>query len=101
MLHAETLQQAYQFAEQESFDLIISDLNLPDSTGVEHVGTLCEQCPDIPLVVLTSSTHLESAVEAMKLGAADFITKPFSAEEFGVKVDRLVSEQSALQFAWS
>ncbi len=77
VLHAETLQQAYQFAEKETFDLIISDLNLPDSTGVEHVGKLCEQCPDIPLVVLTSSTHLADAVEAMKLGARDYIIKDF------------------------
>ncbi|MCB0334536.1 MAG: response regulator, partial [Bdellovibrionales bacterium] len=77
VVHAETLQQAYKMVGEECFELIISDLNLPDSTGVEHVGKLCQQCPDVPLVVLTSSTHLESAVEAMKLGARDYIIKDF------------------------
>ena len=60
-------------------DLIVTDLNLPDRSSIEHVRTLIEQAPGIPIVVLTASNSLSDAVEAMKLGARDFIVKNFDA----------------------
>ena len=70
---------AYEALAQGAFDLIVADLHLPDSQGVSHVGKLRELGPRTPVIVLTSSTSLEEAVEAMKLGASDFIVKNFDA----------------------
>lgn len=63
-------------------DLIITDLNLPDCTGLAHVGQLIEMFPTLPVVVLSSSTNLKEAVEAMRLGARDYLVKNFD-NQFG------------------
>lgn len=68
---------AIELLSSKTFDLIISDLNLPDSEGVGHVEQFRNAGRGAPVVVLTSSTLLEDAVDAMKFGASDFIVKSF------------------------
>lgn len=63
-----------------SFDLIVTDLNLPDSHAVSHVEGFRIAASTTPIVVLTSSTSLTDAVTAMKLGARDFIVKTFDRD---------------------
>lgn len=75
-----------------TFDLIVTDLHLPDSGNPAHVRTLQEKAPGIPIMVLTSSTSLNEAVEAMRLGASDFLVKNFDAgfrENLGLALTRL------------
>lgn len=72
-------------------DLVITDLKMAHMDGIEVLRTVRERNPDVEVLVMTAFGTIEKAVEAMKLGAADFLTKPFSSEEFGVKVDRLLS----------
>ncbi len=78
--HCETVQAALEVLETFEPELIISDLRLPDSTGVSHIEKLRTKSNDAPIVVLTSSTALEDAVAALKLGARDFIVKNFTTE---------------------
>jgi signal transduction histidine kinase len=70
---------AFAALAQEKFALIIADLHLPDTQGVGHIGELWEKSAHTPVVVLTSSTSIEEAVAAMKLGACDFLVKNFDA----------------------
>jgi signal transduction histidine kinase/ActR/RegA family two-component response regulator len=58
-------------------ELIITDLNLPDTSGVGHVEKLLEAAPGTPVLVLTSSTSIQDAVRAMHLGASDYVIKSF------------------------
>jgi len=79
--------------EEVGADLVITDLKMAKMDGIQVLQKVRERYPDVEVLVITAYGTIEKAVEAMKLGAADFITKPFSSEEFGVKVDRLLAER--------
>jgi DNA-binding NtrC family response regulator len=78
-------------------DLVITDLKMARMDGLEVLREVKTRSPDTEVLVITGYGTVEKAVEAMKLGAADFITKPFSSEEFGVKVDRLLAQREERQ----
>jgi signal transduction histidine kinase/FixJ family two-component response regulator len=75
--HYSRLEEAYANMTSAPYDLIITDLNLPDSLGVKHVAELKTRSGGLPLLVLTSSNDLQVAIEAMKRGADEFIVKNF------------------------
>jgi len=80
--------------------LVITDLNLPDTSGVKHVASLIELCKGAPVLVLTSSTSIEDAVKAMHLGASDYIVKSFDKnfnEVMALTLQRLKSAQELRQ----
>ena len=74
-------QEALQAAEKAPFDLVISDLRMPTMDGVRLLEGLRKFQPEIPVILMTAYASAESAIEAMKLGAYDYITKPFRVEE--------------------
>jgi two-component system response regulator HydG len=74
-------------------DLVITDLKMKSMDGLEVLRAVKSRAPGTEVLMITGYGTVETAVEAMKLGAADFITKPFSSEEFAVKVDRLLAQR--------
>jgi len=80
--------------EEEGADLVITDLKMSRMDGLEVLRRTKESSPETLVFVITAYGTVEKAVEAMKLGAADFISKPFSSEEFALKVDRLLQQRS-------
>ncbi|NOY44912.1 MAG: sigma-54-dependent Fis family transcriptional regulator [Deltaproteobacteria bacterium] len=78
-----------------SYDLVITDLKLPDGTGLDVLGAARRQDPDAQVVVITAFGTAESAVEAMKAGAYDYLTKPFKADEIRLTVAKAL-ERTAL-----
>lgn len=80
VVHLDRFTPARARLSAESFDLIITDLHLPDTTGVTHVEELRAAAPGVPVIVLTASTSIHDAVEAMKSGARDFIVKTFDQD---------------------
>jgi DNA-binding NtrC family response regulator len=84
-------------------DLLISDLKMPKMTGIELLQESRRLRPDMPVVLMTAFATVATAVEAMKLGAYDYIQKPFDGEEIRLLVDRtlehtrLVRENQALR----
>ncbi len=93
-LSAEGGEQGLQLLTDEGADLVITDLKMAKIDGMEVLKSVKEHFPLVEVLVITAFGTIEKAVEAMKLGAADFITKPFSSEEFGVKIDRLLHDQA-------
>lgn len=77
-------------------DLILLDLVMPKRSGLELLAELTERGVRTPVIVLTATNTVNAAVEAMKLGAADFITKPFELDALRIKVRNLI-EQGELQ----
>ncbi|WP_242337374.1 sigma-54 dependent transcriptional regulator [Anaeromyxobacter sp. SG66] len=77
------------------FDLVVTDLRMPDVDGlaVLRAARALPQPPDV--IVMTAYASAESAVEAMKAGAVDYVTKPFSMDELRLRVRRLVSQRGA------
>lgn len=67
--------------KKESFDLILTDLRLPDSDGIVLMSEFKASYPEIPVVLMTGYSDVNTAVKAIKNGAADYISKPFNPDE--------------------
>ena len=78
--------------QPETFDLIISDLRLPGAPGTD----LLNRCGNTPVVIMTSYASMRSAIDAMKLGAVDYIAKPFDHDEMLNTVCRLLNQGAAI-----
>ena len=92
-LSAESGQLGLDLLEEHGADLVITDLKMAQVDGIEVLRRVKETHSGTDVLVMTGYGTIEKAVEAMKLGAVDFITKPFSSEEFGVRIDRLLHER--------
>src|SRR5690242_4321941 len=88
---AEDGEQAVEFIREHHVDLVISDLRMPKMGGMDLLRWAQTEEPKLPVMILTAHGTVDTAVEALKIGAVDFISKPFDQEE----VRRLV--RKALQ----
>jgi two-component system response regulator PilR (NtrC family) len=86
VLLAENGQQAIEVLRQERVDLLLSDIRMPDLNGVEVLRAAKALNRDIVAFMMTAFASTDSAVEAMRLGAVDYFTKPFSMDELRLKV---------------
>ena len=73
---AKDLQEAKQFLNDFSFDLCLTDMKLPDGNGIELVGHIQDLSPDLPVAVITAFGSMDAAINALKAGAFDFVSKP-------------------------
>ncbi len=100
---AANVDEALRIAAARPVDLVLTDLRMPGRTGLELLEALHKANPELPAIVMTAFGTVQSAVEAMKRGAADYLTKPIDLEELEVLVARtlerraLVSENRALR----
>ncbi len=79
-------QKAIDILKKKSFDLVISDLQMPNVTGIELLKHCRETYSDLLFMMITAFGTAESAVEAMKMGAYDYITKPFKIDEVRINI---------------
>ena len=86
---ASSVSDAKRRLGEEAFDLVISDLRLPDSDGIDLLKWLKSTHPSLPLIMMTSYAEIQTAVQAMKLGAADYIAKPLNPDELLGKIREL------------
>ena len=100
---ATTGQEGLRRLKEQAFDLVLLDVVMPDVRGVELLGPIHEQDPDIVCVIITGYATVELAVQAIKAGAYDFLSKPFSSDMLlmtvrqGLERRRLSSEARRLQ----
>jgi len=73
---ADNLTTAYQLLEEQSFDLCLTDMHLPDGNGLDLVAHIQQKHPETPIAVITAFGSIDTAIEALKLGAFDFVSKP-------------------------
>ncbi len=79
-LSAENLQEAYSLLKKHKFDICLTDMRLPDGNGLELVSFIQAKNPQLPVAVITAHGNMESAIQALKSGAFDFLTKPVDLE---------------------
>jgi DNA-binding NtrC family response regulator len=79
---------ALELAAQARFDIALLDLNLPDMTGIELLQQLKEKQPDLEALMLTAHGSLDTAIQAMKLGAYDYLTKPFQFADLEIHIQK-------------
>jgi DNA-binding NtrC family response regulator len=87
---ASTTEQALEILDQYPIDLVITDLRVPQIGGIELLKRVRESFAQTAVIVLTQYGTIESAVEETRMGAADYVTKPFHVPELRGKIDRVV-----------
>jgi DNA-binding NtrC family response regulator len=85
---ADSGKAAYAALAQEEFDLMLLDYRLPDTTGLEILERVRREMPEVSVIVITAFGTVDSAVQAMKLGAFDYLTKPVNLDELAAVVNR-------------
>ncbi len=85
-----------EIADKGGFELIISDQRMPEMGGGEMLAALQEKKSAVPFIMITAHGTISQAVEAMQKGAADFIAKPFSAEDLERVVERVLNPETKL-----
>src|SRR3954462_13654305 len=83
---AETGEEGLTLARGNAFDVILSDMRMPGISGIDVLQRLREQRVDSAFIVMTGFGTVDTAVEAMKLGAVDFVQKPFYRDELLMRV---------------
>ena len=83
--------QALRLARGRAFDLVILDLKMPGTPGMEVLGALKQENPATPVIIITGYATIESAVEAIRRGADDFLPKPFTPETLRMLVQRVLA----------
>ena len=89
--------EASEFLGAQSVDLVISDLRMPDMNGIELLRKLRETGNEVPLIMITAQGTIESAVEAMRLGACDYLLRPFDLDTLDLAIGRVFAVQDVLQ----
>ena len=79
---------------KEEFEVALVDYKMPEMNGIELLKKIKERQPDCTVIIMTAFGTIQTAVEAMRLGAYDYITKPFSNEELVLAIERIVEVQS-------
>lgn len=85
---ASTGDEGIEHFREKRYDLVVTDLRMPGSDGLQVIQACKERSPDTEVIVITAHGSVGTAVQAMKLGAYDYITKPFSMDELLLTVDR-------------
>ena len=88
---------ALEHFKKEGADLIVSDLRMPKMTGVELLHAVREHTPDIPFIIITGYANVDDAVDALRLGASDFIKKPFDMDELQILIEKTLGHQALLE----
>ena len=91
--------QAIARLEEDSFDLVITDLKMPGVDGIGVLSKAKELDPLCEVIIVTAYASVESAVEVMKLGAYDYISKPFNVDRIRLVVDKALEKRRLLQAA--
>jgi DNA-binding NtrC family response regulator len=85
---AGTVQDALTAFRRETPDLILSDLRLPDGSGLSVLNAVVSEAPDVPVIVLTAYGTVAGAVDALRAGASEYLTKPFDETQLMAMVER-------------
>ncbi len=94
VLEADSADEALENVRRNTVDVILSDLKMPGSTGINLLEDLKSINPDISVVIMTAYASVETAVQALKSGAYDFITKPYNLDEIEIIIKHIVEKNN-------
>ncbi len=87
-------EEAFALFMREPFDTVITDLKMPGLDGIAFCHRLAENRPDVPVIVITAFGSLSTAVEAIRAGAYDFVTKPVEMDMLAISVERALNHRA-------
>ncbi|MDR0227917.1 MAG: sigma-54 dependent transcriptional regulator [Flavobacteriaceae bacterium] len=88
--------EAEQIIMKECFDIVLTDVRLPDSDGIELLKFIKRHCPAAHVILMTGYTEIKTAVNAMKLGAFDYVAKPINPDEISLTIKQALEKKSAV-----
>lgn len=89
-------QEAFKKMDENPFDIVITDLKMPGIDGMEVLRIIRREYPNTIVIMITGFSTVETAVEAMKLGAFDYIPKPFTPDEVSIVVKKAIEQKNLL-----
>lgn len=93
---AESAQEALSILDKETFDAIVMDFQMPEMDGVSALKAIKQKNPELQVILLTGYATTEKTVEAMKIGATDFLEKPADLEALTNKIKQAKTEKMLL-----
>ncbi len=94
---AEDARDALEKLEREGYDILFVDIKMPGMDGIELLKKVKEDQPDVIVVMITAHGSIESAIEAMKAGASDYLMKPFDPEDLELLIEKLVQTKRLVE----
>lgn len=84
--------EALAYVAEDPFDLVLLDVKMPEMSGIEVLRRINELAPVPPVIMVTAVSEVQTAVEAMQLGALDYIQKPFALKELLAKMEKALAK---------
>ncbi|HEV8097422.1 MAG TPA: sigma-54 dependent transcriptional regulator [Burkholderiales bacterium] len=88
-----SVKRGIELARSGEFELVVTDLKLPDGTGIDAIHAIRASRAELPIIMITSYSSMESAIAALRAGAVDYIIKPFDNDEFLHAIERALNER--------
>jgi len=88
-----SVREGREAVQQKSYDLVLLDMKLPDGDGIDLLKHFREAMPRMAVIVMTGYSTVQNAVQAMKLGASDYLTKPFSDDELILAAEKAIAKK--------
>ena len=93
VLEASTVKRGFQILQSEPIDLVVSDLRLPDGSGIDLLQKIKSEKISCDFIIMTGYATIDTAVQAMKEGANDYITKPFNPTELTIRIEKVLKQK--------
>ena len=94
---ANSADQAMEIVRSQDLDVVLTDVKMPGRTGLELCGELTDLRPELPVIVMTAFGNMETAIDALRNGAFDFVTKPFEMDLLAAAVRRAINHRQLTQ----
>jgi len=94
--HVERGRDSLKLLEKHTYDCAFVDLQLPDMTGIEVLEAIKSKDPTVPVIMMSGRVSMDVSIEAMKLGASDFLAKPFAFQQIVMSLERALRERQIL-----
>ena len=91
--------EALSLLEREVFDACVLDLRMPGMDGIELLGRIHESGPGLPVIMMSAHGEIRDAVDAMKLGASDYLVKPFDPTELALRLEKAIADSRLIRMA--
>lgn len=85
--------EGFEKLRQEPFDIVLTDLKMPDIDGIEVLRRVKEEWPEVEVIMVTGYQTITSAVQAIKLGAFDYIEKPFTPDGLLTTIEKAIKQR--------